>query len=95
MYSIDEVNGEIELATVPSPLMHDFNHSMVFRYDPDTQEVLLSVYGPVSPLVNLTVPASSDPFCFIAIGIDNQNATGDEGQINVVQHVIRDRGSRA
>ncbi len=84
LYSIDEVNGEIELATVPSPLMHDFNHSMVFRYDPDTQEVSLAVYGPVSVLVNLTVPASSDPFCFLAIGIENLDATGDEGRINSV-----------
>ena len=85
LYSIDDVNGEIELASTRSPLMHDFNHAMVLRYDLTTQEVSLIVYGPVSPLVNLTVPASSDPFCFLAIGIENLNATGDEGQINNVQ----------
>lgn len=85
LYSIDDANGEIELVTVPSPLMHDFTHPMAFRYDPDTQEVLLVVNGPVSPLVNLAVPASSDPFCFIAMGIENLDATGDEGRIQVVQ----------
>ncbi len=85
LYSIDNVNGEIELVTVPSPLEHDFNYSMVFLYASDTQAVSLIVYGAVEPVVDLTVPASSDPFCFLAIGIENLNATGDQGRIDGVQ----------
>ena len=52
LYSIDNVNGEIELVTVPSPLEHDFNYQMLFIYDPDTQAVSLIVYGAVEPVVD-------------------------------------------
>jgi hypothetical protein len=84
LYSIDDENGEIELATVPSPLQHDFNHAMAFYYDVDAQAVSLKVYGAVQVVVDLTVPAASNPFCFLAMGIENLDATGDEGSIGAV-----------
>ena len=84
LYSIDDENGEIELVTVPTPLEHDFNYQMVLLYDSDTQTVSLIVYGAVEPVVDLTVPASSNPFCFCAIGIENLSATGDQGSISGV-----------
>jgi hypothetical protein len=86
LHSIDNVNVETELAAVPSPLQHDFNHQMVLRYAFDTQEVSLIVYGPISPVVNLTVPISSGPFCFFAMGIENLDATGNQGSIGGVNY---------
>jgi len=84
LYSYDDVNGEVELLSVPSPLGYDFGYQLVFGYDPDAQTVFLYVYGPVALEVDMSVPIYSDPLCSCAIGIENLDAGGDDAWIDTV-----------